>query len=273
MLSYPQNNVFHIEHVRPIGAGGLGTVDEVVVTASYPGGPARGTRYARKRLGPQWGTDPTQRERFEREIEQMWSMDHRYIVKLRGENCGGERFYIMDLYPLSLRDFLQARPGPIERRGAVEFCIKIADALRYAHQLGFVHRDLKPENILLDEQFEPAIADWGLGRFIHRQSKVLNLTVGGMGTMYYCSAEQWANGSGTPQSDIYSLGMMLAEMVNGGMIHLQQTGLGVQEDVLVPSTPSDRRLNLLLRSMTHLLAQRRPANMAVVISELRTCLS
>jgi serine/threonine protein kinase len=61
-------------------------------------------------------------------------------------------------------------------------CDADANALSHAHAMGFCHREQKPENILMDQAGQLAIADWGLGQFIHKTSKVLNLTRGGLGT-------------------------------------------------------------------------------------------
>lgn len=181
-LAVPMST-FYVKHVRPLGEGGLATVD--VVEVSSDGGPyPRGTPLARKQLGPQWSNDPGAQSRFEREIEMLSSMSHPGTVQVKGVSLPGmPRFYLMPLYPRSLRKLIEDHGGAVPRSWAVQLGMKVASTLQYAHAMNFIHRDLKPENILMDAQNEPIIADWGLGQLIHQHSKVLDLkTQGGLGT-------------------------------------------------------------------------------------------
>jgi serine/threonine protein kinase len=114
------------------------------------------------------------------------------------------------------------------------------------------------------------IADWGLGYFVHRESQVLQqLTVGGMGTEYYCSPEQWATGKCGSTGDIYSLGMTLDEWVTGRQ---RPITVGAGLDGTAPSggrTPGALRFDALLRQMTRFASRERPTSMRIVASELR----
>lgn len=260
-------NYFRIQSSRPIGAGGLGVVDEVVVVASN-GRPPIGSRYARKRLNDRFAADPTQRARFEREIIQMKQLRHPRIVAFEGESVDGQRFYLMPVYARSLRDFLM-QTSKVEWRSAASFCADVADALSYAHSHNCVHRDLKPENILLDLANSPHIADWGLGQFIHKDSKVLDLTHAGLGTEWYCALEQWATGDGTYRSDIYSLGMMLAEMIVGARFSLSMPGAGVTNDLIHPSDGGAIEINAIIKKMTSFAAHQRHDSMSTVAALLR----
>lgn len=179
---------FRFEPVAEIGRGGLGRVDRIRITVSNCRHPV-GREWARKRMNEAWTR--THLARFEREIAAVESMRHESIVTCEGQNIpGGERFYIMPIYPDTLRHRL-ARVGAFPWNSVTAFGACLAEALGYAHGMGFIHRDLKPENVLLTGPGFPVIADWGLGYFIHRESQVLqSLTRGGMGTSYYCSAEQ-----------------------------------------------------------------------------------
>lgn len=260
---------FRITHIRDIGAGGLGRVDLVEVIASN-NSYAIGTRFARKRMGIQWQRDAGAALRFEREIEVAQQLKHRHIVAFKGQNlAGGERYYLMPVYPRSLRDWLSEHRR-CDWRTAANFCATIADAMAYAHNRNVFHRDLKPENILLDDDGCAMIADWGLGQFIHKHSKVLNLTVGGLGTQYYCALEQWGGGSSDHRADIYSLGMMLAELVSGGQVPIPYVGSGITNDVVVTVDYGTELLNQAVRKMTFMLPLHRYQSMYDVANALRT---
>jgi serine/threonine protein kinase len=261
--------------VRPIGEGGLGIVDEIEITQSNGFHPV-GTRLARKRLGPLWAAHPLARERFEREIAALCAMQHPNIITVQGENIpGGERFYCMPKCERSYRNVLEGAPNGFEWRSVATLGITLANALRYAHAMGFIHRDLKPENILLDAINNVYLADWGIGYFIHKDSKVLKLTQGGgLGTSYYCSIEQWSGAKPDPRMDVYALGMTLAELVQGRQISNFTIGLGVQIDVIPnPPTAGAMQFNALLRQMTMLLASARVASMDHVIMTLQQAIA
>jgi serine/threonine protein kinase len=262
---------FNFKWGRPLGAGGLGKVDEIIITDSNCTLPV-GSSLACKRLNAQWKDQPLARERFEREIAALRQMSHPAIVTVQAENLRGsnERFYMMPLYPKSLRDLLAATPSGFAWASAATFVAHLADALSYAHTKGFIHRDIKPENILLSASNEPIIADWGLGYFIHKESKVLQqLTRGGMGTEYYCSLEQWNTGKCNETGDVYSLGVMLAELIRGQQLPMTYVGMGISQDVVSNNTYGAQSLNTIIKTMTHFLPQSRVQSMERVAYQLR----
>ncbi|MCB9587924.1 MAG: protein kinase [Polyangiaceae bacterium] len=224
---------------------------------------------ARKRLNANWASDPGAQARFGCEIELLRAMEHPNIVPLCGVSISTiDRSYCMPLYPSTLRR--QLAEGVHYSVGDVlALARSIASALDYAHALGFTHRDLKPDNILIDDEGRPIICDWGLGQFIHKHSKVLQLTVGGpMGTEYYCDLEQWNSGNGGTLGDVYSLGMTLAEVARGRAIQIRQVGFGITEDVLQPHTSAAVQLNQLFRRMTSLSRASRCQSMGEVLVAL-----
>lgn len=261
---------FSIRPLRIIGEGGLGIVDEVEVVASNLSHPV-GLHLARKRLGAQWGNDSGAQLRFEREIEMLGVMSHPNVVSLEGVSLpGGERWYVMPYFKRgSLRSWQEAGGRFETVQDLARFVASIARAVAYAHSMNFIHRDLKPENILLADDGTAVIADWGLGQFVHLHSKVLNLTRGGpMGTHYYCSLEQWTSGRCDATGDVYSLGIVLAELAAGRSLSIAHAGAGIQQDVIIGAGSVVRRFNALVRRMTALLPTARYQSVAEVADEL-----
>ncbi|MCI0356963.1 MAG: protein kinase [Planctomycetaceae bacterium] len=160
--------------------------------------------------------DKTDVERFYSEAEAAAALSHPNIVKIYeiGE-VQGQHFFSMEyIEGHSLADLV--RENPLPPRRAAEFVQTIAETMQFAHQKGIVHRDLKPSNVLVDAQERPLITDFGLAKHQEDESQ---LTVSGavIGTPSYMPPEQ-AEGKGSligPQSDLYSLGAILYELVTG----------------------------------------------------------
>lgn len=263
---------FYVRHVRPLGQGGLSVVDVVEVTSD--GGPySRGTQLARKQLGLQWSKDPGARERFEQEIQLLSSLSHPGVVKVLGLSLPGEqRFYLMPLYRRSLRGLLQEHGRPVTRSWAVDLALSVARTLQYVHGRGFIHRDLKPENILMDEFNRPVVADWGLGQFIHQHSKVLDISApAATMSMYYCPLEQWVSGRCEASGDVYSLGMILAELVVGYRLPISPAFSGIQQDVAPADNLKSLLFNQIIKKMTASLASARHQSMRAVEVDLINC--
>jgi len=265
---------FQFDELGEIGAGGLGRVDKIRITASNTAAKPVGTFWARKRLNTKCGANPIMIERLEREIAALKSMFHPNIVTCEGENLpGGERFYLMPLFSDSVRKHIARGGFRNDWRAIAQQEIILAGAMQYAHSQGIIHRDLKPDNLLFNPNGPLTITDWGIGYFIHKESKVLvQLTRGGMGTEYYCSLEQWASGKCDHRGDIYSPGMTLDEWVRGSQRSIR-VGAGIGGPSVTADGDGARRLNALLQQMTQPFAKARPVSMSVVATELREALA
>lgn len=262
---------FAYVQTTPIGEGGLGRVDRIRITSSNALGKPVGSEWAVKRLNAKWASHPMMQQRFEREIAALKRMSHPNIITFEGENIpGGERFYVMRVFAHTLRKHIAGGALRGQWREIALHGANLADAMQYAHDQGFIHRDFKPDNVLFDAGCPLVIADWGLGYFVHKESQVLqHLTISGMGTAYYCSAEQWATGKCDCRGDIYSLGMTLDEWLTSRQRPIT-VGAGVATAVLSSGrSVGANQFDTLLRKMTQFASRARPSNMRDVAAELR----
>ncbi len=194
-----------------LGAGGMGTVYR-----------ARHELLARevavKFLSPELAANPTHRTRFLREARAANRIQHEHVIEITdyGETDDGQVYLVME--------FLSGRPlEQLVRRGrlpvarAINITLQICRALSRAHELGIIHRDLKPDNVYLVDRSDGAdfvkILDFGLA---HMRGE-LRLTATGavFGTPEYIAPEQIRADSVGPATDLYSLGIMLYEMLTG----------------------------------------------------------
>ncbi|HXR12553.1 MAG TPA: protein kinase [Gaiellaceae bacterium] len=170
---------------------------------------------ALKVLHPQFHDDPEYVERFRREARAVAQLSHPHIVTVIDRGVSdGHQFIVFEFVEGSNLKQLLERAGPMEVRRAVDLGIQIADALAFAHAHGIVHRDVKPQNILIDGAGDAKVTDFGIARTLDVERGVTQTgTV--LGTSNYLSPEQAEGAPVTPASDIYSLGVVLYELLTG----------------------------------------------------------
>ena len=170
---------------------------------------------ALKVLPPEFAWDPERVERFEREVRAAAKLSQPNIVTVFEFGQGeGQHFYTMGLMPGGdLKTRIRGHPEGMAPDEARRVAAAVARALDYAHRRGFVHRDVKPENVLFDEDDRPQLTDFGIARAMAEGT----LTAAGMviGSPHYMSPEQTRGLKVDGRSDLYSLGVVLYEMLTG----------------------------------------------------------
>ncbi|MFN8417793.1 MAG: serine/threonine-protein kinase [Anaerolineae bacterium] len=164
--------------------------------------------------------DPTFMERFDREVEVIASLEHPHIVPVieHGTTNDGVIYLTMRYIKGGTLSERVRREGKLPIEDISRILTQIGSALDYAHSRGVIHRDLKPNNILLDEQGDAYLADFGLARLVESDDRLKkNLTETGtlLGTPTYIAPEQIEEGRADHRSDIYSLGVILFELLTG----------------------------------------------------------
>lgn len=154
-------------------------------------------------------------ERFRREARSAASLSHQNVVPIYdwGETRDGSYYLVMEHVPGGTLKGLIDREGPLQVEQAVGIAIQTANALEAAHRRGMVHRDIKPQNILLTGSGDVKVTDFGIARAATAPAMTEPGSI--VGTVHYISPEQASGAEVGPQSDLYSLGVVLYEMLTG----------------------------------------------------------
>jgi serine/threonine protein kinase len=234
-----------------------------------------------KVMHPHLAQDEKFVERFIREAKAAASLSHPNIVAVldQGWNQGGTPcvFIVMELVEGStLRDYLFEQ-GPASVEQTLQMLMPVASALAAAHKIGIVHRDIKPENILVSKEGRIKIADFGLARgallgtTLTAESSVI------LGSVSYLSPEQVQRGIADSRSDIYSLGIVLFELLTGtkpyqGEDPVQIAIRHVNDRVPAPSSINPaipKEIDELVLSATDVNPDKRPKDGAEFFDQLR----
>jgi serine/threonine-protein kinase len=190
-----------------IGTGGMSSVYRALDETLQ-------RRVAIKLMNREVATDSDQLERFRREARAVAQLSHPHIVGVIDAGEDENRPYIVLEYVEgeTLKDRIR-RMGRLPIPEAVAYAIEIARALGTAHARNIVHRDVKPQNVLIDEEGSAKVTDFGIARTLDEEGLTADGRV--LGTTDYVSPEQALGQPVTGQSDLYSLGIVLFEMLTG----------------------------------------------------------
>src|SRR5437660_3604923 len=230
-----------------VGSGGMADVylaeDELL-----------GRQVAVKLLHHHFAEDQEFVERFRREASSAAALSHPNIVAIFDRGEWQETYYIAMEYVAgrSLKKIVREH-GALEPAAAIDLVIQILRAARFAHGRGVIHRDLKPHNVILDEEGRARVTDFGIAR---ASASDMTLTGSIMGTAQYLSPEQAQGQPVSGASDLYSVGVILYELLTGVVPFEGETAVAIafKQVSAEPRPPSE--LNPLLPASLDLVVLR-----------------
>ncbi len=203
------------------------------------------------------------RRRFHAESQAVAMLSHPNIVAVYDVSTSNEADYIvMELIDgITLKQYMEKK-GVLNWKETLHFAIQIAKALEHAHSRGVVHRDIKPHNIMVLKNGSVKVADFGIARLM---SKGNTLTKEALGSVHYISPEQAKGGRVDNRSDIYSLGVVMYEMMSGRppydgespvAVAIQHiNGGAIMPSILNPNIPGGLE-QIIMKAMAHSIEDR-----------------
>jgi eukaryotic-like serine/threonine-protein kinase len=274
-----------------IGRGGMSTVYRALDTVLE-------RRVAIKLMHREIATDSDQLERFRREARAVAQLNHPHIVTVidAGEEPAGATaeglhgmatampevgtpYIVLEYVDGETLKQLIRREGPLEITQALAYAIEIARALGAAHEHLIVHRDVKPQNVLISGEGQAKITDFGIARTLDEQGLTMDGRV--LGTTDYVSPEQALGQPVTGQSDLYSLGVVLYEMLTGAVPFSGQTPVAVAMRHVREQVPDVQSLRPGVSASTAAVVERATAgnleerypNAAAMVADLEEALA
>ena len=206
------------EILEMIGSGGMAVVYKALChRLNRP--------VAIKILKHDFGQDAELHRRFQTESQAVAMLSHPNIVSVYDVSSSDDTDYIvMELIDgITLKQYMQ-RKGVLSWREALHFTMQIASALAHAHSRGIVHRDIKPHNVMVLKDGSIKVADFGIARGLSAQNTLTRET---LGSVHYISPEQAKGGRVDQRTDLYSLGVVLYEMLTGKLPYEGDTAVSV----------------------------------------------
>ena len=261
------NNRYRLD--RRLGEGGMATVYGGTDTVLR-------RRVAIKVLRPQYAADEEFVRRFYQEAESAARLSHPNIVNTYDVGREGETYYIvMELVDgPSLAEIIAdgALPEPV----AIDYAAQICNGLAYAHRSGLLHRDIKPANILVTKDDVVKLSDFGIARAVSQQTMALTKPGLVMGSVYYISPEQAQGHELHESSDLYSVGIVLYQMLTGALPYMGESPVTVALKHIGDPVPvldtSTSGVSPALAAIVNKLLQKRPENRFRSASEVATAL-
>jgi hypothetical protein len=257
--------------VQLLGKGGMATVYKALDT--------RLERYVAIKVLHAAQEDETFLIRFEREAKALAHLSHPHIVKvLDYGDENGSPYLIMEYIGGGTLKDLMNQPMPWQQ--ASQILLPLTQALEYAHSLNIIHRDVKPANILITENGQPMLSDFGIAKTLGQQTHTdLTGTGFGIGTPHYMAPEQGFGRKLDGRADIYSLGVIMYEMITGKLPFDADTPMAVVLMHATETPPLPREIlpgipepveNVILRAMAKVPEDRFPsmASMGAALENL-----
>lgn len=253
------------ERLESLGIGGMAQV--------YRGhDTVLGRTVAIKMLLPQYAADQNFVDRFRREAQSAASLQHPNIVTVFDTgNDFGTHYIVMEFVEgPTLKDVLGSE-GPLDPQRVAEIGLQIGDGLGFAHDNGLVHRDVKPANIMMTSGGVAKVADFGIARALAGDSITHTAMV--LGTAQYFSPEQAQNDPVDARSDLYSLGIVLYELLTGQVPFTGSSPVAIAyrhvKDPPVPPSRLNPRIPAPLEAIVLKLLAKHPDNRYLNAAELR----
>ena len=223
--------------IEALGRGGMGEVFLATDRQQY------GRRVAIKVLDPRLAHSSGYLQRFRQEAALLRRLNHPNIVQyIEDFEMEGRYFIVMEYVAGgNLLDYIAAN-GPLDEETFRRIVFALTDALTRAHDNHIIHRDIKPENILLTPEGEPKLSDFGMAGLIQKRypSTITAAPIGG--SPYYMSPQIWEGKEASPLDDIWSLGIVMFEMLAGQVPFRGPTEMAVLHAIWNEPTPDLRKL-------------------------------
>lgn len=180
--------------------------------------------------------------RFHREAQAATSLSHPNIVNIYDVGDEDQIYYMVMEYVdgMTLKQYIQLH-APVEVEEVIDIMTQITSAISHAHDNGLIHRDIKPQNILIDKYGQIKVTDFGIA--VALSATALTQTNSVIGSVHYLSPEQARGGKANRKSDIYSLGIVLFELLTGHLPFSGQSAVSIALKHLQTETPSVKQWN------------------------------
>ena len=258
------------EIISKIGTGGM---SDVYKAKDH----TLGRFVAIKVLKPEFSEDVNFVTKFRTEAQSAAGLEHPNIVNIYDVGSENGMHYIVMEYVegITLKTYIEKK-GQLTFKETVSIAIQVARGIEAAHNKGIIHRDIKPQNIIISTEGKVKVTDFGIARAA--SSNTISADV--MGSVHYASPEQARNGFVDGKSDIYSLGIVMYEMVTGRVPFDGDTTVAVaiqhlQEEIVAPSAYAPNlpiSMEKIILKCTQKNPDRRYESMTALLADLRKAL-